>query len=194
MNTGARLRSLAGGFAPAGSWFAPADGVDHRVLDRAVGPVLDVGCGPGRHAVALAERGVPTLGIDISPLALAEARRRGAVALHRSVFDRVPAAGRWRTALLLDGNIGIGGSPLTLLRRLHDVLAPRGACLVETQPPDCAPSTTLVRLELGAAAGPWFPLAIVSARALPEIAARAGFVTGEQWHDANRWFALLGRA
>jgi SAM-dependent methyltransferase len=29
--------------------------------------VLDVGCGPGRHARALAERGIEVVGIDISP-------------------------------------------------------------------------------------------------------------------------------
>jgi SAM-dependent methyltransferase len=29
--------------------------------------VLDVGCGPGRHARALAERGIDVVGVDISP-------------------------------------------------------------------------------------------------------------------------------
>jgi SAM-dependent methyltransferase len=38
-----------------------------RALDLEPGHrVLDVGCGPGRHAYALAERGISVLGIDIS--------------------------------------------------------------------------------------------------------------------------------
>jgi SAM-dependent methyltransferase len=38
------------------------------------GPVVDVACGRGRHAVAAAERGIPTLGIDRNPDFLAELR------------------------------------------------------------------------------------------------------------------------
>jgi ubiquinone/menaquinone biosynthesis C-methylase UbiE len=36
--------------------------------------VLDVGCGPGRHALALAQRGIEVLGIDLSPDFIALAR------------------------------------------------------------------------------------------------------------------------
>lgn len=38
------------------------------------GPVLDVGCGSGDHAIALARRGVAVLGVDIVPEAIAQAR------------------------------------------------------------------------------------------------------------------------
>lgn len=37
--------------------------------------LLDVACGPGRHAYALAERGYQVMGIDLNPGALAQARR-----------------------------------------------------------------------------------------------------------------------
>lgn len=36
--------------------------------------VLDVGCGPGRHALALAERGIEVTGVDASPAFVALAR------------------------------------------------------------------------------------------------------------------------
>src|SRR5262245_43465700 len=36
--------------------------------------VLDVGCGPGRHAKALSERGIDVTGIDLSPDFVALAR------------------------------------------------------------------------------------------------------------------------
>ena len=44
---------------------------------------------------------------------------RGVAALLRDVFDPVPGEGRWETALLADGNIGIGGDPVALLERVR---------------------------------------------------------------------------
>jgi cyclopropane fatty-acyl-phospholipid synthase-like methyltransferase len=38
--------------------------------------VLDVGCGTGEHAILAAERGASALGVDVSPLAIALARRK----------------------------------------------------------------------------------------------------------------------
>ena len=63
---------------PLARWLGPAGAVDERVLERARGPVLDVGCGPGRHVHALARRGVLALGVDVSPVAVRLARARGA--------------------------------------------------------------------------------------------------------------------
>lgn len=40
------------------------------------GPALDVGCGTGTNAVWLAEQGFPTLGVDVSPLAVEAANAR----------------------------------------------------------------------------------------------------------------------
>ena len=43
-------------------WSARADDVDQLVVSRCRGPVLDLGCGPGRMVQALNEAGVPALG------------------------------------------------------------------------------------------------------------------------------------
>src|SRR5947199_13025 len=61
---------------PAQSWYHPIPG-DGSMLDRCSGPTLDVGAGPGRLTVALAERGVPALAIDITPGAVLLARSSG---------------------------------------------------------------------------------------------------------------------
>lgn len=56
-------------------------------LDLGAGArLLDVGCGPGRHAVALAEQGHRVVGVDISDSFLDLARRR---AVEAGVGDRV---------------------------------------------------------------------------------------------------------
>ena len=105
-------------------WLGPLTAADTAVLDRTRGPVLDVGCGPGRHVLALARRGRLALGVDVAPAAVRVARLRGAPAIEACVFERIPGAGTWGSALLLDGNIGIGGAPVALLARLRELLRP----------------------------------------------------------------------
>src|SRR5215469_18685341 len=110
---------------PVEHWLRACPG-DTSIVDRCTGPTLDVGSGPGRLTVALAERGIPALGIDVTPYAVDLARSSGALVMLRDVFDRVPGTGRWTTVLLADGNIGIGGDPAALLRRAAELLAPQG--------------------------------------------------------------------
>ncbi len=127
------LRAHDGSLLDVGTdrWHGPPTAEDETVLAGLTGPVLDVGCGPGRAVLALVHRGVMALGTDSSPRAVAVARRAGVSVLQLSVFDRVPGVGRWRTALLLDGNLGIGGAPVRLLQRLGDLLAPGGEVVAE---------------------------------------------------------------
>ncbi|MGC5561386.1 class I SAM-dependent methyltransferase [Streptomyces sp. FR-108] len=117
-------------------WCARADAVDLEILDRCEGSVLDIGCGPGRLVAELAGRGRRVLGIDVSAAAVSRTERLGGPALRRSVFEPLPAEGRWDTALLVDGNIGIGGDPPALLARLTDLLVPAGLLIAETVPVD----------------------------------------------------------
>ncbi|HEY5985395.1 MAG TPA: SAM-dependent methyltransferase [Streptosporangiaceae bacterium] len=133
----------------AGRWLAAVPG-DESVLRRCCGPTLDVGAGPGRLTVALAERGVPALAIDVTPYAVGLARSSGALALHRDVFASVPGTGRWARALLADGNIGIGGDPAALLLRISELLMPGGLALVEVQPPGVSMVREQVRLRQAA--------------------------------------------
>jgi SAM-dependent methyltransferase len=175
-------------------WTAATDPVDEKLLDRAEGPVLDVGCGPGRHVRSLHCRGVESLGLDISPAAVAMARRRGAPVVRRSVFDVVPGHGWWRTALLLDGSIGIGGDPVALLRRVCDLLHPQGTALVEFEPPHVATESMRVRVEAERRFGPWFPWARVSVESVGDLAAAAGLARAETWEDGGRYFSALGRS
>ncbi len=176
---------------PVRRWFLPADPAEHPALDRATGPALDIGCGPGRHLIALAERGVFALGIDISPNMLDAARARGANVLERSVFDRVPGASRWRTALLLDGNIGIGGDPVALLSRVTELLAPDGRIIVEIEPRDAPMGVVVVRAETATATGPWFRWTTVGPARLGSLARSVGLDVVDAWAVDDRCFAHL---
>jgi SAM-dependent methyltransferase len=176
---------------PVDRWFGPADASEQRALDHAVGPALDIGCGPGRHLVALAEREVFALGIDISSTFLDIARGRGVNVLQRSVFDRVPGTRRWRSALLFDGNIGIGGDPEALLRRAAELLRDDGRVIVETELHDGADDILLVRAETAAGAGPWFRWTTVGPRRLADLAHLVGLAVVDTWQDDGRSFVRL---
>lgn len=179
---------------PVGTYLGPLTAVDHDVLSRASGPVLDVGCGPGRHVVALARRGVQAVGVDASPIAVQVARDRGATVIHASVFGDVPGAGRWGSALLLDGNIGIGGQPERLLARLRALLRPDGDVLAELNAPGTPLRSGRVRLEGTGGTSDWFRWARVGADAIDAHAAHAGLTVTETWEGQGRWFARLAVA
>ncbi|MGG2461502.1 class I SAM-dependent methyltransferase [Streptomyces sp. RGM 3693] len=174
-------------------WCAPPDEADATVLARCRGGVLDVGCGPGRLVAALAARGRPTLGIDVSRHAVDRTVRAGGAALCRSVFDPLPGEGRWTTVLLIDGNIGIGGDPSALLTRALELAAPDGTLIVETAGMDLD-ERVVVRVDDGRGGhGTPFPWARLGSRALLAYGGRAGWEAVEQWRVDERRFVQLRR-
>ena len=119
------------------AYFAPVTAHERALLELVEGPVLDVGCGPARHARLLQARGLTAIGLDRSLLAVGLAR---SLALRRWLRADVrsgplPAV---RTALLLDGNLGLAGTPagaMQLLHRLAAACGPGGRLLVGGRAP-----------------------------------------------------------
>jgi SAM-dependent methyltransferase len=173
------------------AWCRDALPGDDGLLARCTGPTLDVGCGPGRLTAALHRAGHPALGIDISATAVRLARRRGATALRRDVFDPLPGHGRWRHLLLADGNIGISGDPARLLRRCQELVARDGQVHIELAAPGTRSwsGTASIRHDDTHSIG--FRWAAVAAPDLPAIAAAASLRLLDTWTEADRWFATL---
>jgi len=172
-------------------WCGTADATDRDLLDRAPGTVLDLGCGPGRLVIELARLGRQGVGVDTSRAAVRLARKAGATALCRSVFEPVPGEGGWDSVLLADGNIGIGGDPVSLLARCRDLIATTGRVLLELDPPGTGLRSDRVRLERGSQRGSWFDWAHVGVDAIDGPAADAGLRVEETWERAGRSFAAL---
>ncbi|GAA0674702.1 class I SAM-dependent methyltransferase [Kitasatospora atroaurantiaca] len=175
-------------------WCAPAAGADHGLLRRCLrsdSPVLDLGCGPGRLVAELLALGVPALGVDVTRAAVARTHGLGGPALCRSVFDRLPGEGRWGAALLADGNLGIGGDPDALLRRVAELLAPEGLLFVEVEAEEIDERLT-VRVEgADGRCGPPFAWARLGADATAARAAKAGLTEVERWSSHGRRFLAL---
>jgi SAM-dependent methyltransferase len=172
-------------------WSAELDEFDRLMLARCTGPTLDIGCGPGRLAAELVSRGVPALGVDTSGLAVRLTTSRGAVALRRNVFSRLPGEGRWSHVLLADGNIGIGGDPHRLLRRAQNLLHRGGSALVELSPRGVGLHPARVRLDDGNGPTDWFDWAWLGIDAIERTAANAAMRVHRVFEAGGRCLAEL---
>ncbi|WP_238343046.1 class I SAM-dependent methyltransferase [Nocardioides cynanchi] len=178
---------------PVEAWRRAADADDHALLEHCTGATLDIGCGPGRLTEALARRGEAVLGIDVVGEAVRQSRDRGAPALVRDVFCPLPGEGRWETALLADGNIGIGGDPVALLTRAAELIAPQGRVVVDVAPHGTGVRTRQVRLETVHGRSRSFPWTMVGADAIEAVAAAAGLRRTTPHRSGGRCFAVLTR-
>lgn len=173
-------------------WAAAADDADREALTQLTGPVLDIGCGPGRMIRAALDAGLQACGIDVAPAAIAHCRRAGLPVLQRSVFDPLPLEGRWSGLLLLDGNVGIGGDVPALLARCRALLRPGGALVAEAHPDRTRDAAALWRVRDAtgetSAAFRWSQVGV------PALLRTAdGLVAEDVWTRNARWFIRLRR-
>lgn len=178
---------------PVARWNDDDDAHDASLLGHCRGATLDIGCGPGRLVARLTRRGHVALGIDVVPEAVRQARQRGAAALVRDVFAPLPGEGRWDTALLADGNIGIGGDPHSLLRRVRSLLAPGGRAVVEVAEPGTGLRSSWAALHCGEVRSRPFRWAVVGVDAVAALARRADLEPGTVDRHGDRWSVVLRR-
>lgn len=167
-----------------------ADDIDREVIRSATGPLLDIGCGPGRMVRAGILAGEIALGIDISHAAVEIATAAGLPVLHRSVFQDLPGEGTWGAALLIDGNIGIGGDPRRLLDRCYELVRPGGRLIVEAHP-DARRDRVFeaVLIDDEARTGAPFPWAEIGVIPLRRRTVESGWSLHGEWRRAGRSFA-----
>jgi SAM-dependent methyltransferase len=176
---------------PVARWCGEADLSDRAVLARCLSPTIDLGCGPGRMTEQLARDGVAVLGVDVVPEAVRRARARGVDVLHADVFGTLPGEGTWSSALLADGNIGIGGDPVRLLRRVRRLIAPRGRVVVDLAPPGTGLRVGMVRLRVENRESRGLPWAVLGVDAVVGVASAAGLEVIALHEYDGRWFAVL---
>jgi len=93
---------------------------ERRSMRFAMGNVLDIGCGPGRHSLYLQKKGLHVLGIDNSPLAVEICRLRGLKRVKvMSITQVTRRLGTFDTILMMGNNFGLFGSPERARRLLR---------------------------------------------------------------------------
>ena len=127
---------------PAAAFFlGPPEWSDdeRRALRRApLGPVLDLGCGAGRHALHFQSLGREVTAVDISPGAIDVSRARGVVDARLQDLTVPPADRRWMTILLMCGNLGLAGDwqgTKALLADLASIADPGGVLIADSVDP-----------------------------------------------------------
>lgn len=187
-----------------------------RALRLAKGRVLDVGCGGGRVCLALQERGLDVLGIDVSPRALRVCRQRGVKHVRQVAIEQLPrSAGMFDTVILFGNNLGLLGNAQKgrrLLRKLHAWTSPEALVLGETLDPhqttDPAhlayhrwnrargrlPGQVRIRVRCGCDVTPYFNYLFVSPDELRALVAGTGWRVQRCLHSKGPMYvAVLGK-
>ena len=179
-------------------------------------PVLDLGCGAGRVALVLQDRGIRVLAVDQSPRAVRVARRRGVrEARVMDLFDLRLPRNRFRTVLLYGNNFGMFGTPLRMRRILHQLygLTTEGARIIGTgidpyrtdepahrryharnRHEGRMPGEVRLRARYHSYRGPWFRLLWLSPNELSRLVKGTGFrVLKIRKSRGPQYAVILGR-
>ncbi len=117
-------------FSGYDSWFEH----ERIAIGFAHGRVLDIGCGAGRHALFLQEKGHEVVAIDNSPGAIEVSRQRGVRdARLLSITNISRRLGVFDTILMMGNNFGLMGNKRRakwLLRRFRNMVPENGLLIV----------------------------------------------------------------
>ena len=197
-------------FVPHEAW---AD-AEKRVLRHVQGgPLLDLGCGGGRHALHFQGRGLDVTAVDVSPGAVDVCRERGVRDARVLDLRTPPGDKRWGTILLMCGNLGLGGTwreTRTLLRRLADRSLPGALLVGDTVDPNHTPDPAhlpylranlaagrhvgevRLRLRYGAKVSPWWSMINVPASEIVPLVEGTGWAVREHiWDGQDQYVALV---
>lgn len=107
------------------------------VLSRTPSTALDIGCGEGWLVRALSSHGIDTIGIDVVPALIEQAKEAGGGTFRVSSYEQlVAAAPEVRVDVAIANFSLIGREPVErLVRGIPALLAPGGAFIVQTLHP-----------------------------------------------------------
>jgi SAM-dependent methyltransferase len=129
------IRSAQPYFQDYSNW--PAH--EQEAIQRAHGAILDIGCGAGREALYLQQKGHTVLAIDNSPLAVKVAKLRGVEAARiLSIRNIESLSGPFNSIVMYGNNFGLFGS-MTRARRLlkvmHKITSPDATIIAASRDP-----------------------------------------------------------
>jgi SAM-dependent methyltransferase len=189
---------------------------EREALRYVRGRVLDVGCGAGRVALELQERGHDVVATDVSPLALEICRRRGVRDARLLPLTRIDSTvGGFDTVVLFGNNFGLLANPRRarwMLRRLRSVTGKDARILAGCHDPHLTDDPVnrtyyernrasgrmageaRFRVRYGTTATPWMDWLLVSPREMEVIVAGTGWRLRHVLHEEANYVGVIERA
>ena len=190
---------------------------EQKAIRYAGGRVLDIGCGAGRHALYLQEKGFEVLGIDNSPNAIRVCKARGLRQARVLAITQVSRRlGVFDTVLMLGNNFGLVGNERRarwLLRRLAGMTSEQSLIIAATRDPhktvlpDQAayharnrargrwPGQARIRVRYKKYVTPWLDLLMVSVDELRRLLRDTGWEIAKTLRgEEGRYIAILEKA
>lgn len=186
-----------------------------RALEHVEGRVLDVGCGAGRHALYLQNRGHDVVAIDVSPEAIDVARERGVDdARMLDVGDVTDLDGAFDTILMAGNNFGLVGTwdrAPGVLDDLAAVTTPHATLVAESMNPYATddpahlsyhefnrergrmPGALRIRIRYKKSATPWYDYLLASPDEMRAIADRSAWTLADVVGDEDGAYAGILR-
>ena len=188
---------------------------EKQAIKYAHGRVLDIGCGAGRHALHLQEKGLEVTGIDSSPGAVKVCKLRGLKRVMSRPIEEIskfrPAS--FETILMMGNNFGLVGNHVKARRVLDDfsrITSAEGTIIAATLNPYGTrnpehlryhkfnksrgrwPGQITIRVRFGTLLGAWFDYLFVSPKELGSL------LDGTDWavekfigNTDDRYFAII---
>lgn len=170
-------------------WLGPASAADTHALTRTNGRVLDVGSGPGRMLKAGSKMGIDIEGVDTDLSTALSLQKLGYTVHTGDIMDvDLPS---YESFLLMDGNLGMTGDPIGLLRRLCTLRTKNAVLIVEVESPLEKTRTELVRLKTNSTLSGSFYWSWVTVQDLGLIAETGGWQLQQIWEENDRYFGEL---
>ncbi len=186
---------------------------EQKSMEWVRGRVLDIGCGPGRHALYLQNKGYQVTGIDNSPVAIRIASERGLLDARVMGIDEItPEIGIFDTILALGNNFGLIGKPESAKKYLdlfNKITSSEGRIVAGCRDPyktdnprhilyhqrniKAGRMAGLIRIRAksGNAVGPWMDLLLMSKNELDELLKDTAWVVTNTIGDSSYYVALI---
>lgn len=180
--------------------------VEAQALRLAGGRVLEVGAGPGAHAVPLTRAGLAVTALDVLPEAVRALRAAGVPDVREGGLEAVESEERFDTVLVLMNGLGLAATRAGLgpfLGALAALLAEGGHILADSTDPrgwdvdadGRYPGEVHMQLGFAGAWGEPFPFLFVDADTLREIGASQSLEVAVAAEEADgRYLARITRA